>query len=70
MSHEGCESSSSYEDEEKLGLSPYIFEPERTPMEVEHLLKELELKQNTPQDNCPPRNTIIGNRLVCLLQNI
>ena len=24
-------------------------------------MKELELKQNSPEDDCPPRNTRIGN---------
>ena len=38
-----------------------MFEPERTLAEVENLLKELELKQSSPQDNCPLRNTRIGN---------
>ena len=38
-----------------------MFEAERTLAEVENLLKELELKQNSSQDDCPPRNTRIGN---------
>ena len=61
MSQEGYESSGSSEGEEELGLSPYMSVPGRTPVEVENLLKELELKQNSPQDDCPPRNTRIGN---------
>ena len=36
-----------------------MFEPERTPAKVENLLKEL--KQNSPQEDCRPRNTRIGN---------
>ena len=66
MSKEGYESSSSSEGEEEFGLSPYVFEPERTPAEVENLLKELELKQNSPQDDFPPRNRRIGNIGWCL----
>ena len=38
-----------------------MFDPERTPAEVQNLLKELELIQNSFQDNCPPRNARIGN---------
>ena len=38
-----------------------MFEPERTLAEVQNLLKELEIKQNSPQDDCPPRNTRIEN---------
>ena len=44
MSQEGYESSSSSEGEKKFALSPSMFEPERTPVEVENLLKELEIK--------------------------
>ena len=42
-----------------------MFEPERTPAEVQNLLKELEIKQNSPQDDCPPRNTRIENMDWC-----
>ena len=66
MSQEGYESSSSSEGEGEFGLSSYMFEPKRTPAEVENLLKELELKQNSPQDDCPPRNTRIGNIDLCV----
>ena len=58
MSQEGHESSSSSKGKEEFGVSPYMFEPERTPAEVQNLLKELELKQNSRQDDCPPRNRI------------
>ena len=47
MSEEGYKSSSSPEGEEGFGLSPCVFEPERTPAEVENLLKKLELKHIT-----------------------
>ena len=60
MSQEEHESSSYSEGKEEFGVSPYMFEPERIPAEVQNLLKELELKQNSPQDNCPPRNLRIG----------
>ena len=70
MSQEGYESSSSSEDEGEFGLSSYMFEPKRNPAEVENLLKELELKQNRPQDDSPPRNTRIGNIDLCLLWNM
>ena len=66
LSQEGYESSSSSEGEKEFGLSPYMFEPERTPAETENLLKELELKQNSPQEDCPPRNTRIGNMDWCV----
>ena len=66
MSQEGYESSSSSGAEEEFGLSPYMFVPERTPAEVDNLLKELELKQNSPQDDCPPSNTRIGNIDWCI----
>ena len=29
-------------------------------------MKELELKQNSPQDDCPPRNTRFGNIDLCI----
>ena len=61
MPQEGFDSSSSSEARKKFGLSPYMFETDRTLTEVENLLKELELKQNSPQDDCPQRNTRIGN---------
>ena len=61
MPQEGYNSSSSSEARKKFGLSPYMLETDRTPTEVENLLKELELKQNSPQDDCPQRNTRIGN---------
>ena len=47
-----------------------MFEPERTRAEVENLLKELELKQNSPQDDCSPRNTRIGNIDWCVCSKI
>ena len=67
MSQEGYESSSSSEGEEEFGLSPYMFVPERTPAEVENLLKELELKQNRRLSSEKYKNW--KYRLVCLLQN-
>ena len=62
MSQEGYESPSSSEAYE----SPYMFVPERTPAKVDNLLKELELKQNSPQDDCPPSNTRIGDIDWCI----
>ena len=66
MSQEGYESSSSSEGEEEFGLSPYMFVPERTPAEDDNLLKELELKQNSPQDDYPSSNTRIGDIDWCI----
>ena len=40
----GYESSSSSGGKEEFSLSLYVFGPERTPGEVENLLKELENK--------------------------
>ena len=77
MSQQRYESSSCSGGEEEFGLSLHMFDTERTPAEDENLLKELEptilhrvplgLKQNSPQGDCPPRNTRIGNidRCVC-----
>ena len=66
MSQEGYKSSSSSKREEEIGLSPYMFGPEVTPAKVENLLKELKLKQNSPQDDCRPRNTRIENIDWCI----
>ena len=44
MPQEGHNSSSSSEAGKKVGLSPYMFETDRTPTEVENLFKELENK--------------------------
>ena len=47
-----------------------MLEPERIPAEVENLLEELELKQNSPQDDCPPRNARIRNIDWCACSKI
>ena len=64
MSQEGYKSSSSFEDKEEFGLSPYMFKSERTLAEVENLIKKLELKQSSPQDESPEKYKSWKHRLM------
>ena len=66
MSQEGYKSSSFSESKDKFDLSPYMIEAERTPAKVEKFLKELEIQQNSPQNDLTFRNTRIGNKNWCI----
>ena len=61
MSGKGYDSSNSSEGKDKFGLSPHLFEPERSQVKVENLVNGLEFYQKIYS---PEINTSWKHRLV------
>ena len=67
MSGKGNDSSSYSESEKEFGSLPHMFHLQRSQVEVEDLMKDLEFKQ---RNNSSEIYSIWNHRLLCQYQNM